>query len=96
MSRSVIFDPLLPLPVLWVLAALAALMLGFAIWRSLRGWPLRALALAALGVALLKLRHYSSTSLVLPRARRLSARPSIARVTGYRIGGAVFIHAGNA
>ena len=53
MSRSVIFDPLLPLPALWVLAALAALMLGFAIWRSLRGWPLRALALAALGVALL-------------------------------------------
>lgn len=53
MSRSVIFDPLLPLPALWVLAALAALMLGFAIWHSLRGWPLRALALAALGVALL-------------------------------------------
>ncbi len=53
MSRSVIFDPLLPLPALWLLAALAALMLGFAIWRSLRGWPLRALAMAALGAALL-------------------------------------------
>ncbi|TXH95534.1 MAG: hypothetical protein E6Q73_14705 [Pseudorhodobacter sp.] len=52
MSRSVIFDPLLPLPLLWALAGLAALMLAFAIWRGLRGWPLRALAMAALGVAL--------------------------------------------
>lgn len=52
MSRSVIFDPLLPLPLLWALAGLAALMLAFAIWRGLRGWPLRVLAMAALGVAL--------------------------------------------
>jgi hypothetical protein len=52
MSRSVIFDPLLPLPILWALAGLAAVMLAFAIWRGLRGWPLRALAMAALGLAL--------------------------------------------
>ena len=53
MNRTVIFDPLVPVPVLWGLGAIALLLLGFAIWRGLRGWPLRALAAAALGVALL-------------------------------------------
>ena len=53
MSRTVILDPLVPAPLLWALALLAVVMLAFAIWRGLRGWPLRALALAALGSALL-------------------------------------------
>lgn len=53
MSRSVVFDPLLPLPLLWVLAALALVMLVLALWRGLRGWPLRLLAALALGAALL-------------------------------------------
>ena len=52
MSRTVIFDPLVPLPLIWALAALAVVMLAFAIWRGLRGWPLRGLAMLALGLAL--------------------------------------------
>jgi hypothetical protein len=52
MSRTVIFDPLVPLPLIWALAALAVVMLAFAIWRGLRGWPLRGLAMLAVGLAL--------------------------------------------
>jgi hypothetical protein len=52
MQQSVVFDPLLPWPVLTGLAALATLAVAVAIWRGLRGWPLRVLALAALGAAL--------------------------------------------
>jgi hypothetical protein len=51
-SRTVIFDPLVPLPLIWALAALAVVMLAFAIWRGLRGWPLRGLAMLAVGLAL--------------------------------------------
>ena len=53
MNRTVVFDPLVPMPVLWVLGAVAALMVAIALWRGLRGWPLRGLAFAALGLALL-------------------------------------------
>ena len=53
MTRTVVFDPLVPLPLIWVLAGFAALMLGLALWRGLKGWPLRGLAMAALSVALL-------------------------------------------
>ena len=52
MSRTVIFDPLIPLPLIWGLGALALVLLAFAIWRGLRGWPLRGLAMLALGLAL--------------------------------------------
>jgi hypothetical protein len=52
MSRTVIFDPLVPLPLIWALAALALVLLAFAIWRGLRGWPLRGLAMLAVGLAL--------------------------------------------
>jgi hypothetical protein len=52
MSRTVIFDPLVPLPLIWALAAVAVVMLAFAIWRGLRGWPLRGLAMLAVGLAL--------------------------------------------
>lgn len=52
MTQSIIFDPLVPWAVIWGLASLAALALGLAIWRGLSGWPLRALAFAAIGGAL--------------------------------------------
>jgi hypothetical protein len=52
MSHTVIFDPLVPLPLIWALAAVAVVLLAFAIWRGLRGWPLRGLAMLALGLAL--------------------------------------------
>jgi hypothetical protein len=48
MDGNVIFDPLVPWPVLWVLAAAAFLFLLLAIWRGLSGWWLRTFALAAL------------------------------------------------
>ncbi|AZQ66199.1 hypothetical protein EF888_03075 [Silicimonas algicola] len=51
-SGSVIFDPLLPWPVLWVACGLAALFIGLALWRGLKGWGLRALALAAVLLAI--------------------------------------------
>lgn len=53
MNRTVVFDPLVPLPLIYTLGAIGVLLLAFALWRGLRGWPLRALATAALGVALL-------------------------------------------
>ncbi|MCV6585814.1 MAG: hypothetical protein OIF47_09795 [Marinibacterium sp.] len=50
MTASVIFDPLLPWPVLAALALLALATVALAIWRGLRGWPLRAgAALVVLG-----------------------------------------------
>ncbi|MES2435611.1 MAG: hypothetical protein V4586_17520 [Pseudomonadota bacterium] len=52
MSRTVVFDPLIALPVIWALAIFAALLVAFALWKGLRGWLLRGLAFIALGVAL--------------------------------------------
>ena len=52
MTRSVLFDPLLPMPLIWGLLALAVLLVGVAALRGLRGWPFRALAAAALLAAL--------------------------------------------
>ncbi len=52
MTQTVIFDPLVPLAVLWALTALAGVLLGFGIWRRLAGWALRALAAGFLLVAL--------------------------------------------
>ncbi|MFU8822918.1 hypothetical protein [Yoonia sp.] len=49
MTGTVIFDPLIPLFVVYVLAALAVLAVALAIWRRLPGWWLRGLA----GLALL-------------------------------------------
>ena len=48
MTRTLLFDPLLPWPVIWVAAALAVLFVAVALWRGLSGWWLRALALAVL------------------------------------------------
>lgn len=44
MSGAVIFDPLLPWPLLWALAALAVGFAVLATWRGLSGWWLRGLA----------------------------------------------------
>ena len=52
MSQTVIFDPLLPMAVLWALGAVAAALLAFAIWRGLAGWALRALAAGLLLAAI--------------------------------------------
>jgi hypothetical protein len=52
MTGTVIFDPLLPWPLIWVIAALAAAMAGLALWRGLSGWWLRALSAAVLLAAL--------------------------------------------
>ena len=52
MSRSVVFDPTLPLPLIATLAGVAALLLALALWRGLQGWPLRLLAALVLLVAL--------------------------------------------
>ena len=52
MSQSVIFAPLLPVWMLWGLAALAVALLAFGLWRGLAGWALRALASGFLLAAL--------------------------------------------
>ncbi len=52
MIGQIVFDPLLPWPLLWLAAALAAALTGFAAWRGLKGWWLRALAALCLIAAL--------------------------------------------
>ncbi|RMA43961.1 hypothetical protein [Rhodophyticola porphyridii] len=52
MSSDILFDPLLPWPVIWGLAGAALLITALAIWRGLSGWPFRALASAVLLLAL--------------------------------------------
>ncbi len=48
MQGSVIFDPLLPWPVLAGAAAMLLVLVGYALWRRLSGWWLRGLAAAVL------------------------------------------------
>ncbi len=52
MNSTVVFDPLLAMPILWGASALAAAFVAFALWRGLTGWWLRGFALAVLLVAL--------------------------------------------
>jgi hypothetical protein len=52
MTASVIFAPLVSMWLIYALAAATVLLVGLALWRGLSGWWLRALALAALVVAL--------------------------------------------
>ncbi len=52
MTQSIVFDPLLPWGVIYALGALALAALLLAMAGRLAGWPLRALALAAIGAAL--------------------------------------------
>ncbi len=50
-AGRIIFDPLLPWVVLWIAMALAVVFVGVALWRGLKGWWLRAMALAVLILA---------------------------------------------
>ncbi len=52
MTGQIVFDPLLPWPVIAALGLIAVLGAGLALWRGLRGWPLRFLAGAVLVAAL--------------------------------------------
>ena len=51
-AASLVFAPLVPWPLLWAGAALAALVLALAAWRGLAGWVLRALGAMVLVAAL--------------------------------------------
>ena len=53
MAQSVLFDPLVPMLVIYALAAAAVLVVALSVWRGLAGWPFRALAALALLAALL-------------------------------------------
>ncbi|MEN8838064.1 MAG: hypothetical protein ABF266_07855 [Celeribacter marinus] len=48
MIRNIAFDPFVPLPALLVIAGFVAVLMAFAAWRGLRGWPWR--TVAAIGV----------------------------------------------
>lgn len=65
MMQSIAFEPFLPAPVLAAAAAVALLAAGLGVWRGGRGWPLRALGLAALFALLLNplLRRAETTPL---------------------------------
>lgn len=52
MTETVVFDPLLPWPLIWGALALAAVFVALALWRRLSGWWLRGLAAAALVAAI--------------------------------------------
>ncbi len=52
MTETIIFDPLVPWPILAAAALLAAAFLALAIWRGLTGWALRALAALVLLAAI--------------------------------------------
>ena len=52
MQSTIVLDPLLAMPVLWTVAALALIFTAVALWRGLSGWWLRGFALTALLAAL--------------------------------------------
>ena len=41
MTESLVFAPLVDLRLIWGLMVLAMALLGFALWKGLRGWPFR-------------------------------------------------------
>ena len=51
-TGTIIFDPLVPWPVLWAAIAFAVVFAGIAVWRGLSGWWLRGFALAVLLLAI--------------------------------------------
>ncbi len=52
MTGQMVFDPLLPWPAIWAVAAAAAALVAFALWRGLPGWWLRGLSAVALLAAI--------------------------------------------
>lgn len=52
MNSTIVFDPLLAVPVLWGMGAVALVLVAVALWRGLSGWWLRGFALTALLAAL--------------------------------------------
>jgi len=52
MTRGILFDPLLPLPLVCAMAGAAVLVLALSAWRGLGGWPYRSCAALALLAAL--------------------------------------------
>ncbi len=53
MAQTILFDPLLPMALVYALGAATLLIVALAVWRGLSGWPFRLLAGAALLAALL-------------------------------------------
>lgn len=51
MTETILFDPLLPLPLLWGGCALAAIFVAVSVWRGQSGWWLRGLSALALLLA---------------------------------------------
>ena len=76
--QAVVFDPLLPLPLIAALAALAPSALALALWRGLTGWWLRGLAALVLLVAL------AGPSLRQEDRRRCRTSPSWSSTTAPR------------
>ena len=52
MIQVILFDPLVPWPLIWGLSALSLISIGAALWRGLSGWALRGLAALGLIAAL--------------------------------------------
>jgi len=52
MQDSITFAPMIPWNTLWVMAAIAAICIGFGLWRGLSGWGYRALSALVLLTAL--------------------------------------------
>ena len=52
MTSTIIFDPLIPLPILWGVAALALVAVALAVLRGLQGWALRGAAMLVVLAAL--------------------------------------------
>ena len=51
-ASALLYDPLVPWPLVWLAIALSFAAVGVALWRGLSGWWLRAAALAILSLAL--------------------------------------------
>lgn len=52
MTQTILFDPLLPWTVIWVLSALSLAAVALALWKRLSGWALRGAAALVLLAAL--------------------------------------------
>ena len=51
-NAAILLDPLLPVPIVWLWALVSLAFVGFALWRGLRGWWLRAAAMLTLLLAI--------------------------------------------